>query len=151
MNGDACSDPPAGARLPRRLGAILYDALLVIALEFLATALLMPLSRGAILRATVGAWELAYQLLLIAVVVAFFGFFWTRRGQTLGMMAWRLRLVRDDGALPTWQDALKRLAAALLSWLPCALGYLWVLVDRESLTWHDRLSHTRVLYVPKAP
>jgi uncharacterized RDD family membrane protein YckC len=146
---DAESAARAGAHLPRRLGAMLYDALLVLALDMLVTALLLPLTRQAILPATVGAYELAYQLLLIGVAVAFFGFFWTRRGQTLGMAAWRLKLLRDDGDLPTWRDTLVRLLAAVLSWLPCGLGYLWVLCDRESLAWHDRLSRTRVVLLPK--
>jgi uncharacterized RDD family membrane protein YckC len=43
----------------------------------------------------------------------------------------------------------RRLAAAVLSWLPAGLGWLWCVFDREHRTWHDVLSHTRVVVVPK--
>jgi uncharacterized RDD family membrane protein YckC len=37
----------------------------------------------------------------------------------------------------------------LLSWLPLGLGYFWILFDREGRAWHDRLSRTRVVLLPK--
>jgi len=37
----------------------------------------------------------------------------------------------------------------VLSWLPAGLGYLWQLWDPEKLTWHDRISKTRIVYYPK--
>jgi len=66
------------------------------------------------------------------------------------MASWRLRVEREDGAPLTWGDAVRRLAAAAQSWLPLGLGYLWILVDRDRRAWHDRLSRTRVVVVPKA-
>jgi uncharacterized RDD family membrane protein YckC len=83
------------------------------------------------------------------IVVVFYGLSWTRQGHTLGMASWRLRVQRTDGALLSWPDTVRRLAAALLSWLPAGLGWLWCLYDREHRTWHDVLSHTRVVVVPK--
>jgi uncharacterized RDD family membrane protein YckC len=50
-----------------------------------------------------------------------------------------------NGARLRWRDAAARLLAAVLSWLPAGMGYLWLLVDRDRLTWHDRLSRTRVV------
>jgi len=32
--------------------------------------------------------------------------------------------------------------------LPAGLGWWWMLVDRERLAWHDRLSGTRIVLVP---
>jgi uncharacterized RDD family membrane protein YckC len=29
------------------------------------------------------------------------------------------------------------------------LGFLWQLVDKDKLTWHDRISGTRLVYYPK--
>jgi uncharacterized RDD family membrane protein YckC len=37
----------------------------------------------------------------------------------------------------------------LLSWLPLGLGFLWMLVDSQGRAWHDRLSGTRVVELPK--
>jgi uncharacterized RDD family membrane protein YckC len=87
---------------------------------------------------------------LLAITAGFFGLSWTRRGQTLGMQSWRLKLLREDGALPTWRDALLRLSAAVLSWLAFGLGFLWILVDAEGRSWHDRLSRTRVVELARS-
>jgi uncharacterized RDD family membrane protein YckC len=29
------------------------------------------------------------------------------------------------------------------------LCYLWIWIDRDGLAWHDRLTHTRVVVLPK--
>jgi uncharacterized RDD family membrane protein YckC len=39
--------------------------------------------------------------------------------------------------------------AALLSISCGGLGYLWALVDKERLTWHDRISGTRVVLISR--
>jgi uncharacterized RDD family membrane protein YckC len=141
---------PAG--LLRRLGALLYDSLLLAAVLMVATALFLPLTGGeAINRAGSPLLEWVYRGVLLGLITAFYGSFWTRRGQTLGMASWRLRLEREDGGALTWGDAIRRLAAALLSLLPAGLGWLWILFDPEQRAWHDRLSHTRMVLVPKAP
>jgi uncharacterized RDD family membrane protein YckC len=136
--------------LLKRFGALLYDTLLLIALYMGLTLAMLPLTGGeAITPQANPLLERLYQLALLAVTAGFFGLAWTRRGQTLGMQSWRLKLLRDDGALPTWRDALLRLAAALLSWLPLGLGFLWILVDPQGRAWHDRLSGTRIVELPK--
>ena len=149
MSGTSPSaNPPAG--LLRRLAAMVYDTLLVVAVMMVVTALFLPLTGGeAITPADSGALENVYRLVMLLLLIGFFGLFWTRRGQTLGMAAWRLKVERQDGKLLTWTDVFKRLGAACLSWLPAGMGFLWILVDREHLAWHDRLSHTRVVVEPK--
>ncbi len=141
---------PAG--LARRLASIAYDSLLVAGLLFLAMLLVVaPLGMiegmeqmdAAALRHN--PFYIAY---LAAVPVAFFTYFWSHgTRQTLGMRAWSLYLTLPDGRAPGPRHALLRCAAALLSWLPLGLGFLWCLFDRERLTWHDRLSGTRLLLV----
>ena len=144
-------DAPEPAGLLRRLGAMLYDGLLLLAVLMVATGLFLPFTGGeAISPRENPVIEFVYRAVLILLTVGFFGIFWTRRGQTLGMASWRVRVEREDGALLDWSDTLRRLAAALLSWLPLGLGFLWVLVDPQRRAWHDRLSRTRVVVVPKA-
>jgi uncharacterized RDD family membrane protein YckC len=139
---------PAG--LPRRLAAMFYDSLLLLAILMVATAAFLPLTGGEAITPTgTPALEYLYRVVLLALVVLFFGTFWTRRGQTLGMATWRLRVEREDGSLLTWGDTVVRLGASLLSWLPLGLGYLWILFDRDHRAWHDLLSRTRVVVVPK--
>lgn len=134
------------AGLLRRIGAMLYDALLVAALLFLATIPFIaarggePVERGD---------NLIYQLTLLIVVFAFYVGFWSGPGRTLGMQSWRLQLQNDEGKVPSVAQASLRLLASLLSWLPFGLGFLWQIWDREKLTWHDRISHTRIVYYPR--
>ena len=147
---DPATGGPAPAGLLRRLGAMVYVSLLVLGLLMVVTALLLPLTGGeAIALHSHPALGYAYRGVLIAVVVGFNGLFWTRSGQTLGMASWRLRVEREDGRLLGWGDVLQRLAWAVVSLLPLGLGYLWVLFDAQSRTWHDRLSRTRVVVLPK--
>ena len=134
----------------RRFGAMLYDSLLVIALLFIVTALFLPFTGGeAITPDRSVAVERVYQSVLLLVVVLFFCLFWTWRGQTLGMLAWRLRVERSDGTLLTWRDALLRLGGACVSLAALGLGYFWIWIDRDRLAWHDRWSGTRVVVTPK--
>jgi len=134
----------------RRLGAMLYDLLVVMALLFVVTALFLPFTGGeAITPGDSGVLERIYQATLLLVVVLFFCVFWTRRGQTLGMLAWRLRVERSDGSVLTWRDALVRLAGAAVSLAALGLGYWWIWLDRDRLAWHDRWSGTRVVVLPK--
>ena len=67
------------------------------------------------------------------------------------MRAWRLRIVTVDGKGISWLQALKRFLGAIVSWLPLGLGYLWVLVDPERRAWHDRMSHSIVVFEPVPP
>lgn len=134
----------------RRLGAMLYDGLIVLALMFIVTALFLPLTGGeAITPRESGVLERVYQAALVMVVVVFFGVFWTWRGQTIGMLAWRLRVQRADGGALRWRDALVRMAGACVSLAALGMGYWWIWVDRERLAWHDRWSGTTVVVLPK--
>ena len=141
---------PQHAGLLRRLGAMLYDGLLLLGVLMMATALFLPFTGGEAVDARQHpVLEFAYRAMLLVLFVGFFGLFWTRSGQTLGMASWRIRVEREDGTLLGWGDTLRRLAWALVSLLPLGLGLLWVLFDPQRRAWHDRLSRTRVVVVPK--
>lgn len=125
----------------RRLAAMFYDSLLLLALLAVATSLItlpfgMPSESGLLL----------FQFFLFEIIpLLFFTGFWSWGGQTLGMRAWRLKVVKEDGSQVTWKDAFKRHLAALFSCLFFGLGFLWILVDPQGLAWHDRLSKTRLI------
>jgi uncharacterized RDD family membrane protein YckC len=125
--------------LARRLAACFYDSLVLAAVLIFAGAAWVGLSGAA---ASPGDW--LFRFYLLAVAALFLGAFW-RRGETLGMRAWKLRIVAVHGGPPSWGRALLRFAAALLSWAVLGLGFWWVLLDRERLAWHDRLSGTRLI------
>ncbi|GAB1594562.1 RDD family protein [Lysobacter claricitrinus] len=68
---------------------------------------------------------------------------WSRGGQTLGMRPWRLRVVGIDGA-PDRRALIRRYAVGTLSLLLGGIGFWWAWFDRDRMTWHDRVSRTRV-------
>ena len=129
---------------------MLYDGLLLTALLMIVTACFLPFTGGeAVTWRQFPLLAVLHRLACIAAIVVYCGLPWTQRGQTLGMTTWRLRVQRDDGYLLTWRDVLQRLGASLLSWIPAGLGWWWALFDRERRTWHDLLSRTRVVVLPK--
>lgn len=132
--------------LIRRLAAIIYDALLIGALLFLATIPFIAARGGEPVE--IGD-NLYYRLVLVLVVYAFFVGFWSRSGRTLGMQSWGLQLETQDGGRPTWATNSVRFFAAILSWVPAGLGFLWQLWDKDRLTWHDRISGTHLVHYPK--
>lgn len=143
------------ARVPgllRRLAAMLYDSLLLLGVLIVAVALLIiPYEQiaGVAFPHDRSSHRLVLQAYLFLVTGLFFTYPWVRGGQTLGMRAWRLRVLREDGEPLTWADAWRRFFAALLSLLPAGLGYWWILVDRQGLAWHDRLSGSRLVLTAK--
>lgn len=144
------SDVPSPAGLWRRLAALLYDGLLLLALLFIVTACFLPLTGGtAITWAGFPLLWVLHKLAIAIVIVGFYGVAWTRTGQTLGMASWRLRAERRDGSRLTWRDSAVRIGAAMLSWIPLGLGWFWCTFDRDGRTWHDILSQTRVVVLPK--
>ena len=132
--------------LLRRLGAIVYDSLLVLALLFIVTIPFIAVRSGQPVEA---GDSLLYRLCLAAIIFIFFTGFWSYSGRTLGMQSWGLRVETPAGEIPTFTTACIRFFAAILSWLPAGLGFIWQLWDKDQLTWHDRLSGTRLRYYPK--
>jgi uncharacterized RDD family membrane protein YckC len=130
----------------RRIGAMLYDGLLVLALLFLATLPFIAVRGGEPVESSEN-W--LYRFVLALVIYVFFVGFWSRSGRTLGMQSWGLQLQRLDGRPVTVATASIRFFAALISWAPAGLGFLWQLWDKDQLAWHDRLSGTRLAYFPK--
>jgi len=143
VSGDLQSQVLSAAGLLRRLGAIIYDTLLIVALVMVTLFLLTGLNRY---EAVHGPWVNA---ILFLEIYAFFAFFWVRRGQTLGMLAWRMRVQNPGGVPITLTQATLRFIGALLSFLTLGLGYLWLLVDRQRRAWPDLLSASEVVVLPK--
>lgn len=145
---------PAG--LARRLGAMIYDGFLVAAIWILITGLHLTLMRYVLgvppEQIGVGMVQvLSLRLALLLGAFAFFAFFWTRGGVTLGMQAWRLRVQTLDGRPISQVQAAVRFLVACLSIAALGLGYLWILFDAERRSWADIASGTRVVVLPKPP
>ena len=129
---------PRAASLARRLAAAVYDALLVVAVMFIATFPFLAFLGDA----THGWRRHLLQAWIVFVIGAYFVWFWTRGGQTLPMKTWHIRLTRADGSPVNVARAIHRYAIALLGTAALGLGFLWALVDRDRQFLHDRLSGT---------
>ncbi|AKS40852.1 RDD family protein [Wenzhouxiangella marina] len=134
------NDPPCG--LLRRIAALLYDGLLLLAILMLA-ALIVVIPLGA----EVPSGNPFFQLYLLTVSWLYFALGW-RGGQTLGMRSWRIR-IHSEGERPGWLTTVARFLAALLSWVCFGLGFLWSLFRKDRATWHDLLSDSRLTVTPK--
>jgi uncharacterized RDD family membrane protein YckC len=131
------------ASLVRQLAAMLYDSLLIFSVLFFASAVAIVFNRGEAIESNV-----FFTLYLLFTWFTYYAFSWRRSGQTLGMRAWKIRIVTEDGGNPGWGTGYLRLLFALLSLGCLGLGYLWRLF--EPYTWHDHLSHTRIVYLSSA-
>ena len=162
--------PPA--RFIKRLMAVIYDGLISVAV-LLVTSWAYTLVAGTIIgwdkyekmaeEGAIGS-DPALTFVLFLTLYLFFGYFWTRNGQTLGMQAWRIRIENMDGTSVSWSQALRRYAAAAAILFVALLGAyylnsatLFVTVPAiialfypiNGLSLTDRASNSMVATIPK--
>ncbi|KPZ64424.1 RDD family protein [Pseudoalteromonas sp. P1-16-1b] len=144
----------------RRFASLVYDTLAIIAFAMLTVVLYLFAIQGLIsldFIALNGAEDVSARIqdslllsgirssLLVLVGLVFFGYFWTKSGQTIGMRAWRLKVQTNQGSLISWPQAIIRSISALLG-----LGNLVVLVDfKNKKALQDYLSKTEVVTLTK--
>lgn len=134
-----------------RITAAIYDALILLALWILATALwiFIAVQLGTWETATpLLPWNLPFDLYILGVSYLYLGGLWRRTGQTLGMRAWRIQVVDKNGEFISWTQGFVRMLAAMLSWLALGAGWIWILFDKEGKALHDRLSGTEIVRLP---
>ncbi|MEZ5546065.1 MAG: RDD family protein [Lysobacteraceae bacterium] len=144
--------PKPQAATPAALGwrvlALIYDVLPLLGIWFAVAALMLALRLGQPV-VPGGLSAFAEQVLLLLATFAYFGLSWRRGGQTLGMRAWRLRLLDAQGGAPSWRQILLRAVVAPFSLALFGLGFLWSLFERERRSWHDLASNTVIVRLPK--
>lgn len=146
---EAATEALIPAPLWRNLLAMVYDLFLILPL-LMANAFIWVLIYGPTASAqvaTVPAWLL--QSTSAVIVIGFYAVFWLKSGQTLGMQAWRIKLTDEVGHVVRLKVAILRASGAALSLSALGLGYWWALWDADKRRWHDRLSRTRLIMVPK--
>ena len=132
---------PAG--LGRRMIAMLYDSLLLFAVAFFAGLAFFAVAG----EAQSGLKRHVLQAYLFVVLGGYFVLCW-RRGGTLAMQTWRLRIVGRDGGRVGLAQAWLRYALAWPSLLLLGAGAFWALVDGDRQFLHDRLAGTRIVPGP---
>ncbi len=145
--------PPAS--LIKRLMAMLYDGLICIAVLIVVTWGYTMLAAWVVgfdrYMDLAEAGKLNTDPLLSSVLFImlylFFGYFWTRSGQTLGMQVWRIRVENSSGVSISWVQALLRFMMGLASWITLGLGYFWMIWNKDKMTWTDKFSESRIVHV----
>jgi uncharacterized RDD family membrane protein YckC len=134
-----------------RVAAAIYDLFPLLALWMLGAGLVLLAAHGRVDVAHPSpAYRLALRATLLVVSAVYFVYSWSRGGQTLGMRAWRLRVVAADGTALPWPRALLRFLVAIVSLLAFGLGFFWCLADRGRRGWHDIAARSSVVRIAAA-
>ncbi|MFC1237180.1 RDD family protein [Vibrio sp. F74] len=149
--------PPAG--VIRRLAALLYDGIIVLAIEMFAAGLIIAILEACVALGvmTYGSyqdpgellgshpiWSHVFTLYLGVIWIGFFVYFWTKAGQTVGMRTWKLRVQNPDGSLISRTQALIRIGTSGFG-----LANLLVPFDLKKRGFHDIWAKTEVVVLPK--
>jgi uncharacterized RDD family membrane protein YckC len=140
------SGASTGVGFGRRFAALLYDSFLLLALLMIYTGISIVFTPGHVaVTQEMGDWWYVYRAGELVVIGGYYLLNWVHSGQTLGMRAWRIKVVLDDGRPMTTRAGLLRFAFGFIAWPPAALGVLWLYFDPYHAAIHDRLSKTRVI------
>jgi uncharacterized RDD family membrane protein YckC len=120
---------------------MLYDTVILLGLLILAAAVALPF--GNINK--VALHDFWFTLWLLAVCFAYLGGCWRYGGMTMGMRAWRLKLVSSDDQIISWPRCLLRFLVGLVSLGAFGLGIFWSLVDSRNRGWHDLAARTLLI------
>jgi uncharacterized RDD family membrane protein YckC len=100
---------------------------------------------GGIIQAIFGITAAGYINFVIGL--AYFIYFWSAMGggQTLGMRAMKVRVVKTDGSELTLVGALLRYIGVVISVIPVFIGLIWAAFDANKQGWHDKIAGTYVV------
>lgn len=128
----------------RRLLAILYESMLLVAIWFIAGFVFHLIFFNII---SGDYFKLAFQCYLLLVGGMYFIWFWTHGGQTLAMQTWKIRITGLDGQQIGIRKAIIRYLLAVAGVTLFGSGFIWALFDRDCQFLHDRLAGTRIVGV----
>ena len=132
----------------RRLLALIYDALIVMALLIFAGAIGMGVAvafygQEAVTESGILTENPVYFSWLLFSWFYYYFYCWSKTGQTIAMKAWRIQLITIDNTPIEMSQALIRFFTGLLG-----LGNVTAFLPSR-WTLHDHLSKTRVVLLPK--
>ncbi|WP_028292932.1 RDD family protein [Oceanobacter kriegii] len=138
------------ASLIRCIAALSYDALVL-----LGTFLVLGLILVGVTAAATGGEPLGelprpvVYSMIFCMCFFYYSTSWRRGGQTIGMKAWRIKLVTEDGTPVRLSHCMLRTGIGFFSLMVFGIGYFWALIDKRGRSWHDMASLTHQVYIPK--
>jgi len=120
--------------------AFLYDSLLLIAVFFVVTSVSIAFNEG------VAIQNHAFKLVLYVVGFSFFSWFWRHGGQTLGMQAWRIKVVSNSNKQLTYKQCVKRYLCGTFLF---GITLIAAMFSPSGQGVHDVVSNTRIIFKNK--
>ena len=127
----------------RRLLALFYDLLLIAGI-LLSFTLLIVIINGSAISSFLGSNLMLLSYFLISFI--FYIYFWYfNEGQTLGMQAWKIKLVANDNQAISIQSMLIRLVLGLLFGSIAGLNFFVILFRSDKRSLNDIYSKTKIV------
>ena len=127
----------------RRLLALFYDLLLIAGILLSFTLLIVIINGGAISSFLGGNLMLLSNFLIFFIFYVYFWHF--NDGQTLGMQAWKIKLVADDNQKISIKSMLQRLVLGLFFGSLAGLNFFVILFRSDKRSLNDIFSKTRIV------
>ena len=146
---------PKTAGLFRRLTSLTYDCFLLFAITMaygvllLSGQILLLGVDGAFIHAPKALEQWSSMLGLYIVLSGYFILSWRKKGQTLGMKSWRIKLETNEGDAPSPSQCISRCILAPVSMAIGGVGFFWCLLPPSYSCLHDLITSTRVVLVPR--
>ena len=140
-----------GAGFFKRVFSLIYDTLAVIGI-ILSLSLLLVLINGPVDWDSFEKNSLASWIQFLIFVFSgpcFYTYFWlANNGQTLGMQAWKIQLIREREDLSV-AVCLFRCFISVISVLILGMGYFLILLNKENKSLSDLLTNTQIIDLKK--
>lgn len=125
----------------RRFAAMVYDGFVIFSFWILLTAFALVLNQGHSLL-PYRFYFLSYLFIATGLLLSYF---WCKKGQTIGMAAWRLNVVQENGSRLSWSQAGIRYLIGSISFFLGGAGFLWCLFNKKHQPLHDTVAKTIVV------
>ncbi|MFK8013145.1 MAG: RDD family protein [Marinicellaceae bacterium] len=130
----------------KHFAAFIYDVFPIAGL-LIVTSMIVLILRGGVEVERFSSW---FSLLLLSEIALYYVYSWKIGGQTLGMRAWKIKIIPTDinQNQISWNQATLRFVAGLLSTLLVGLGLFWKILSPSKKSWMDLISQSETTHIP---
>ncbi len=131
----------------KHFAAFVYDIFPLVGV-FIVTSLIVMLLRGGAIVEPGNVW---FSLLLLFEVVFYYVYSWKKGGQTLGMRAWKMKIIPHNKNQKnlSWKQSILRFIVGFISTFCLGLGLIWKILSNSKSSWMDLVSHSEVMILEK--